>query len=462
MGADERPGFRIALTVAVVLCARLAGAEQTVASETRAPVCEAPVTPAAAPEESVESPEQEPSGSAEEGPQAPPEVVQKMGEDVSSQTGLNFVPIPEIILDPNEGNTYGLMGVWLVTDKNEEIKYMIAPDVRWNETKGVFPTVRLFGYPSATRRYQISAGKSTTKDEGYEFEFTDRGLLDQKAFVYTDVSYERDSTERFFGFGNESDENEESNYTSQEFLADAVPGYWVLPSVNVSYRMRIRRFAVQRGQVSGIPFIATEHPEVRTRGLEPGVYWQHRLAVTYDTRDSIDMPTTGGYANFYVDGADQHVGSSTSFVAFGLEGKDFIPFRGERRNPILALRAQLDYVQGGTDTPFWIMNSLGGRRRLRGYGSDRFIDFNRSLIGAELRTRVYERKLFGVNAQLEVAPFVETGQVFHHVYDSPLNDLHWVGGLGFRGLVRPQIVAFVDIGYGGEGSAVFTGIDYPF
>jgi len=28
--------------------------------------------------------------------------------------------------------------------------------------------------------------------------------------------------------------------------------------------------------------------------------------------------------------------------------------------------------------------------------------------------------------------------------------------------VRPQIVGFVDIGYGSEGTAIFTGVDYPF
>ena len=67
-----------------------------------------------------------------------------------------------------------------------------------------------------------------------------------------------------------------------------------------------------------------------------------------------------------------------------------------------------------------------------------------------------------MNAELELAPFVETGQVFHRVTDSPVSDLHWVGGLGFRGVVRPQIVGFVDIGRGSEGNAIFTGIDYPF
>lgn len=382
--------------------------------------------------------------------------------DEASGLDFQFVPIPEIIVDPNEGNTYGLLGVWLFTDERDEIKYMFAPDVRYNETKGVFPNLRLFGYPTATRRYSILVGKSTTRDENYEIEFVERGLMEERAFVLVNVLYERDSTERFFGFGNDSPESGESNYTGDVFLGDVTPGYWVISSVNVSYRMRIQRHAVSPGQVDSEPFIAVAHTEVRQKGLATAVYWQHRLAVTYDTRDSMDMPTEGTFANAYVDGADRHVGSATSFVAFGFEWRDFVPFRGDFRNPILAMRALIDYLQGPTDTPFWLQNNLGGRRALRGYGGDRFIDFNRALMGAELRTRVYERRLFGVKAEVEVAPFLEAGQVFRHIYDPPVDDLHVVGGVGFRALVRPQLVAFVDVGYGGEGQAIFTGINYPF
>jgi len=48
------------------------------------------------------------------------------------------------------------------------------------------------------------------------------------------------------------------------------------------------------------------------------------------------------------------------------------------------------------------------------------------------------------------------------VRTNPIGDLHWDYGLGFRGIVRPQIVAFVDVGQGSEGLKVITGIDYPF
>jgi outer membrane protein assembly factor BamA len=191
------------------------------------------------------------------------------------------------------------------------------------------------------------------------------------------------------------------------------------------------------------------------------VYWSHGLRLTYDTRDSEDLPTQGALGVAYVDVADRALGSSTSFVKFGIEGRKFIPLR-EARNPIVALRGRLDYVSGSGDAPFWEMSRLGGRWSLRGFGNDRFIDFNRSVAGAEVRTRIFERRLFGVKTEFELAPFVETGQVFHGVTDSPVNGLHWVGGVGLRAAVRPQVVGFVDLGEGSEGLKAFSGIEYPF
>src|SRR2546428_1136740 len=142
----------------------------------------------------------------------------------------SFIPIPEIITDPNEGNTVGLLAVTLFLDEKDQIQYMLAPDFRYNQTKGAFPTIRFFGYPTPTRRYSVVLGKSTTKDEDYELEFSDRGLWDGRAFVLASAVHERDSTDRFFGFGNDSNELAESNYTENNTLAQVTPGVWVLPS----------------------------------------------------------------------------------------------------------------------------------------------------------------------------------------------------------------------------------------
>jgi hypothetical protein len=61
-----------------------------------------------------------------------------------------------------------------------------------------------------------------------------------------------------------------------------------------------------------------------------------------------------------------------------------------------------------------------------------------------------------------MAPFVDAGRVFHNIGDNPVDRLHVAGGLGMRAIAQPFIVGYVDIGYGGEGVAVFSGINYPF
>jgi len=374
----------------------------------------------------------------------------------------SIIPIPEFITDPNEGNTYGILPVVLFTDEEDRIRYMLAPDFSYNDTKGFFPRLRFFGYPSRTRQYALVAGKSTTKDERYLAEFKDRGLWDGRAWVFAGAMHEQDSTERFFGFGNNTREDEESNYTNNDTVAELYPGFWIVPRLGLAYKMGIRSHGLSSGQVDSLPFIAVEHPEVRGRGLERGTYWTHRLALIWDSRDDIDIPSRGVFGVVYAEGTDEAIGSETSFFKFGWEWRQFVPLSWRNWSAVLAMRALIDYVSAGDDTPFWEMSSLGGRTALRAFGADRFIDFNRSLGSIELRVPVYGRRIFGVNPVLELAPFFETGQVFNGVTQSPVDDLHIAYGMGFRAVIRPQIVAFVDVGFGYEGSAVFSGVNYPF
>ncbi|HEY6516283.1 MAG TPA: hypothetical protein VIY50_09075 [Steroidobacteraceae bacterium] len=64
--------------------------------------------------------------------------------------------------------------------------------------------------------------------------------------------------------------------------------------------------------------------------------------------------------------------------------------------------------------------------------------------------------------ELQVAPFLDVGDVFSRADASPVSALHKVVGVGFRGVAPPFVVGYVDVGYGSEGAAVFSGIGYPF
>jgi hemolysin activation/secretion protein len=105
---------------------------------------------------------------------------------------------------------------------------------------------------------------------------------------------------------------------------------------------------------------------------------------------------------------------------------------------------------------------VGSEQPLRGFGTGRFTDKDGYATSFELRRRVFSFSALSSPVDIEVTPFVDAGRVFADSGTFPLSHVHAVGGVGFRGIARPFVVGYVDIGYGSEGAAVFTGINYPF
>ena len=99
---------------------------------------------------------------------------------------------------------------------------------------------------------------------------------------------------------------------------------------------------------------------------------------------------------------------------------------------------------------------------MRGFGAGRFYDRDSFSTSVELRRTVLSLNAASTHVDVEVTPFVDLGRVFARSGTFPLEQLHHVYGLGFRGVARPFVVGYVDIGYGSEGVAAFTGINYPF
>jgi hypothetical protein len=116
----------------------------------------------------------------------------------------------------------------------------------------------------------------------------------------------------------------------------------------------------------------------------------------------------------------------------------------------------------GATPPFWILPTLGGKYSLRSYGDGRYTDRGVAAVNAEERFKVYEAKTSGVTTELQIAPFVGVGQAFDNPGRTALKYARPVTGAAFRAVAKPQVVGSVDIGYGREGVAVFTDINYSF
>ncbi len=150
----------------------------------------------------------------------------------------------------------------------------------------------------------------------------------------------------------------------------------------------------------------------------------------------------------------------------GIDGRDFWPLSP---NTILATHVALRYLPSMNRVPFWALSGIGGEQSiiggeqpLRGFGVGRYYDRNSFSATAELRHKVMTINAVSSHVELEVAPFVDLGRVFSDSSAFPLSQLHAVAGVGVRGIARPFVVGYVDFGYGSQGLAVFTGINYPF
>jgi hypothetical protein len=373
-----------------------------------------------------------------------------------------LIPLPELIVDPNEGVTYGFLPVVLVPSESKEIRSIIAPDLRYNGSTGAYPTLRFFDYPDPKQRYFLIAGAATLRGEYFEADYVGEDWFNGWMDIHPNARREDDPFERFYGYGNDTPQSHETNYASTSNAVTIATAVNLPAALHATVQARFRQMHIGQGGVTSLPqLVDLPFAFTAINGVGGGTIVGTRFGVSYDTRDLTNIPTEGMLADCGVEIVDSALGSSWSFIKYGAEWKEFVPLRRDRKL-VVALHARLDYLQNGDSAPFFEKNTVGGVHSLRGWGSNRFTDNNRFFVQAEFRSNVYEREIFGVRAHLEVAPFLDAGQVFHSSRDFPAGDLHLVGGLGFRAVVVPQLVAYVDLGTSGSGLAAFTGIDYPF
>jgi len=375
---------------------------------------------------------------------------------------FTIIPLPEVITDPNEGTTVGFLPVTLITNEAKSIRSIIAPDVRYNDTLGVYPTFRFFDYPDAKQKYLIMGGKGTKKGEYVEASYAGHDLRQGWLDLLASAVHEQDPFERFYGFGNDTPESNEANFTSTTELISVYFGVNFFESFQGFWRPRLRHRRVGRGGLDDVAQVRDPASGLSAvNGVSGATTVGQQFGLAYDTRDTYDIPTQGLFLNAAIEVIDKALGSTASFVRYDFEGKAYIPLRPDKKY-ILALHSVLGYVQNAGKAPFYERNSVGGIRSLRAFGSNRFTDSHRFVFQSELRSNVYQRELFGVRGHLELAPFIDVGKVFHSSREFPLEDLHVVGGLGVRAVVAPQVVGYVDFGTSGGSPAVYTGIDYPF
>lgn len=376
-----------------------------------------------------------------------------------------IIPIPEIDVDPNTGTTVGLIPTWLRNDEHGNINRIVAPDVIKTQNFGYGSRFRIFDYPSPDTQWYVIAGAKERVESEFHARYETGRLRDGRWSLLAEAVYDRSGTARFYGIGNHSHSLAQSVYTNQQLFMRLVVGWNFNPRWQLAWWIEPRKVKIVSATLKNIP--STTHLYDGLLGLGTTHELLQRLALTYDTRDDLVVPTRGMAVTLYSGVASRQGGLDESL--FLEVGADARLFWSPSPWSTWAFHAATRYLPLSHQAPFWALSSLGGdvsalgeSQPLRGFGTSRFYGANAFSVNVEYRRTVLALDIFGTHLDFQATPFFDAGRVSRLSRTFPLGHLHYVGGFGVRAIARPSVVGYVDVGKGSEGVAVFTGINYPF
>ena len=305
-------------------------------------------------------------------------------------------------------------------------------------------------------------------------------LQEERSFVRGGVGYSRTLTRRFFGFGDDTHEDDETSYTD-EFAFASLGLDVTLPDpgddlvLGVAVRGEWHNLA--RGHVEDVGQTKDAFPEVFNDGDRDGLGWLH-LELRWDTRDSEILPYRGFDVGARVDAAPvQSEGNAGSI--FGVFASKFVPVPGlfhsggtgatEEHPPTDTVVFHLETETTAGDLPFYSLPSLGGAERGRGFIEGRFRDRSLWAATAEYRFWVIPRG-FALSPwtpyvrveRLGLALFYDVGSVADEWWDLFSASPKHSGGIGFRCTLERNAPFRVDVGFSDEGPQVTAGFGLSF
>jgi outer membrane protein assembly factor BamA len=376
----------------------------------------------------------------------------------SVRAGIEYFPIPAVSTSKNDGNDTGLIVPILSTDPDGELKYLFAPMLVQNSIVGTRGSLNLFRYDPGGRQIRFIGSFTERIERKVMFSYADPAFSQGRYSLNFDASFFKNATSRFFGLGETTSESDQTNYTGREVRLNWRFGVYANEITQIAVGQRFRQVSLQRG-ATDLPFTGEQFPTVDGVQGETLILG-HRATFYYDTRNNLISPTDGMAVTAYAE-VNQNIrnGDHPIYSRYELDMKKLFP--SESKRAILVVRANLQATIG-SQVPFFEQSSLGGQNNLRGFGVDRFIDKHLVAFSIEERIHILRARVAGTIADFEIAPFLDTGQVFNNYKDVSFENYRMTPGIGFRGIVRPNVVGRIDYGYSREGGAIFAGLDFPY
>jgi len=306
---------------------------------------------------------------------------------------------------------------------------------------------------------------------------------EERSRVRVKGGYERARTLRFFGFGPDSKESDESSYTDARYEIDvAMEVSWPDPGDDMiltgGLRADFHRLdtgKVDSDKANGVPSTDIAFPQEFQEANRSNLGWMY-WGARYDTRDSQANPYRGWMVGTLVEAALLQNRGDIG-VRYSNFGRAVIPVPGllhrggvgnEEHPPTDTFALALDVDLSSGELPFFWRPSLGGNSRMRGFIANRFTGDSLWWGAAEYRFWVLSRGFpipFTRALRVErvgLAPWYEIGAVADGGRELFHAKLQHSYGIGLRLTLERQAPFRVDVGFSKEDVIITARFGLPF
>ena len=336
-------------------------------------------------------------------------------------------------------------------------------DVRayYNEYVGASVALDVISCPAAYHNFWFSAELSEDRNRQVKFHTENLTLGADDRFGYElQLNAFQDLRYRFYGLGGGTNEEDETDYTHEEF-GGALDFYFLpVDHFRVGVGGTVRSVDVKRGAdrlIGDVPFTINQAGFAAVPGIDGATVVGERLNVVFDARNSEFTPSSGGYVKFTAAYNQVTSGVTSTYGKFNLDVRKYFSTVNQRYTVLLRNGWTLTTSD---DVPFFDQAQLGGVSTLRAFDEGRFYGQHSVFGSVELRIQAMHKVLMGFPMDLEIAPFIDFGQVSNGTdFDGEFN---FNPGMSLRLLNRPNI-GMVGNGAIGQDGIMFTGgVSLPF
>jgi outer membrane protein assembly factor BamA len=289
------------------------------------------------------------------------------------------------------------------------------------------------GYYSFTKQYKLSVNPALY-------------FRQSKLFIRTPASFGF-FLDRFYGIGDDTPVRDSVQYTKRVISAS-----FIIQSPPLGFMADRSGLVIDYDKTEIVDKMGNELLlSDSVTGSNGGEILGFGLDLTWENRDNIFFPNTGGYQYFkfivYPPGP-----SDFFFGVLELDVRHYWSFKPDH---VFAINFYLESAMG--ETPFYKLPALGGPKRMRGYFMGRYRDNFYSMFQAEYRQYFWKR--------LGFVAFGGLGNVASEMLEFNFNNMKYSYGFGLRFLFnkKQKVNLRADIGFGNDGNrGIYFGIEEAF